>query len=181
MRVLSRSACAEFPGREPAPRAARASRARYPQPTTRREIAKNMSCSCNSPSGGCNDRQSDGMSRRSFLRTSAVLASGLAALAASLVAACATGRFYVRRAVPAEVLQGTDAGGHGEGAEAHRRRSREAIRRSGRMCAITSRWTASSLSIASTSRAASAAANACTPAWRRTTNRAIPRSNTSAC
>src|SRR5215468_10248788 len=42
-----------------------------------------MSCSFNSFDAACQS-QNAGMSRRSFLRTSAVLSSGLAALAASL-------------------------------------------------------------------------------------------------
>src|SRR5689334_4469115 len=42
-----------------------------------------MSCSCNPSEGSC-QKPDRAMSRRSFLRTSAVLTSGLAALAASL-------------------------------------------------------------------------------------------------
>jgi len=120
------------------------------------------------------------MSRRSFLRTSAVLASGLAALAASLSPLrdlddyTSLDRFmqkYYKELTPQEMDR------------VLKRIANDVEREYGVRPHVRdlSRWTALSLSMRSISRAASAAANACTRACRRTINRAPRRSSISAC
>jgi molybdopterin-containing oxidoreductase family iron-sulfur binding subunit len=120
------------------------------------------------------------MDRRSFLRKSTVLASGIAAIAASLAPLRELTDFgsveeflqkHYKELTPAEMEKALE------------RIRKEVERQYGVRphCAISSRWMAWSSSIASTSPAASVAGSACTPAWPRTTSRATRRSNTSAC
>ena len=80
------------------------------------------------------------------------------------------------REVPAEALQGDDAGGQGGGPRAHPRGSPRSDTRSAPSYATSRRWTESSSPTPSTSAVASAAASACTRASTRTTRAGLRRS-----
>ncbi len=116
-----------FPGRKPAPGP------HLLHPVATASVVAPECRTINMPDGNCHQNPAPADSGLSPAQFSADVSGGdLRLRGAGRESGAADGneRFPDRRAVPAEVLQGDDAGGHGEGSQAHRERGGKAIRHS---------------------------------------------------
>ena len=144
LRGLPQSALAQVPGRAN-PRPARICCTRWPATAPQQRVA--LICRTRPPAPPSNPPSADGHEPPEFSAHLGGVGLRPGGLGREPGAAARSERFPDRRAVPAEVLQGADAGGDGQGPEAHRGRGGAAIRHCARTCATSSRWTAWSSSM----------------------------------